>query len=69
MKFPDFEACEPKTSSGRSVGRVPLFFGGSAREVFRKLRKDVFPEHWAPIMRILRNSSVQGIQVLQEYLT
>jgi hypothetical protein len=37
---------------------VPLFFGGRAREVLRKLRKDVLPEARAPMIRILGNRSV-----------
>jgi hypothetical protein len=37
---------------------VPLFFEGRAREVLRKLRKDVLPEARAPMIRILGNRSV-----------
>jgi hypothetical protein len=32
---------------------VPLFFAGRAREVLRKLRKEVLPEAREPMMRIL----------------
>jgi hypothetical protein len=41
-------------SSTSSFGRLPpRFFGGRAREVLRKLRKEVLPEERAPMMRIL----------------
>ena len=38
---------------------MPLFFGGSASEVFRKLRKDVLPEDRAPMMRMLDRSQLE----------
>jgi len=37
-----------------SVGLAPLFFAGRAREVLRKLRKEVLPAERAPMMRILK---------------
>jgi len=40
-------------SSASSVGRVGLFFAGRAKEVLRKLKKEVFPDERAPMMRIL----------------
>jgi hypothetical protein len=50
--------CGAKISSASSVGRVPLFFGGRASEVLRKLRKDVLPEERAPMMRMLIRGQV-----------
>jgi hypothetical protein len=50
---------------------VPLFFGGRAREVLRKLRKDVLPEARAPMIRMLGNRSVStdhGLNDLEGYV-
>ena len=40
-------------SSASSVGRVARFLAGRAREVLRKLRKEVLPEDRVPMMRML----------------
>ena len=50
--------CGAKISSASSAGRVPLFFGGRASEVLRKLRKEVLPEERAPMMRMLRRGQL-----------
>ena len=40
-------------SSASSDGRLDLFFGGRAREVFRNSRNEVFPDERAPMIKML----------------
>lgn len=51
--------CGANISSASSVTRAPLFFGGRASEVLRKLRNDVLPEDRAPMMRMLCESQLE----------
>ena len=58
--MPDLEFCGANISSASSAGLVPLFFGGRASEVLRKLRKEVLPDERAPMMRMLNRVSWDG---------
>lgn len=68
MNFPDLGVRGANISSANGSG-FDLFLGGIAREVLRKLRKDVLPAPRAPMMRTLQSCQYKSRKKVMSKLT